>query len=358
MNIEGKTIWQHAAGDTDRDVSAVCLNWDVILNGPGYLGKWPECQELMHEDGWTSKKITGLRRYCEEMSDGDIVVLRLGTTDVLAVGVVVGDYQWSDQFGDVDGWDLQHIRRVRWLWQPDGIPKRFPAYAMKFGDTTQILTSDEIIMWLEELAIPEKAFSRELASLPEKSEDKLDFSEISEYLFDKGVASHSIESLMKEIGELTRIASWYQKTEHPSEYETVAYLVAPLLRVLGWTPQRMAIEWRRVDVALFSELPREDKNLAVVIEAKKMGNSCLTALSQAEAYAEGKASCRKLIVTDGIRYGVYVKVANQFQLYAYLNLIRLRSNYPVYGCQGAKTALFAMTPEWQQSSPSGISECS
>lgn len=64
---------------------------------------------------------------------------------------------------------------------------------------------------------------------------EIDYSRISEFLFDRGVASASITRLMDEIGELTRIARWYgrAKAKHPSEHETVAYLVVPLLRALG-----------------------------------------------------------------------------------------------------------------------------
>jgi predicted type IV restriction endonuclease len=133
----------------------------------------------------------------------------------------------------------------------------------------------------------------------------------------------------------------------PSEHETVAYLVIPLLRALGWTPQRMAVEWNRVDVALFSGLPRDDKNLTVVVEAKKMNASCLSAMSQAQAYAQGKGDCHRLIVTDGLRYGVYTRnESGEFNLTAYMNLTRLRSNYPIYSCSGAGQALLIMAPEW------------
>jgi hypothetical protein len=82
--------------------------------------------------------------------------------------------------------------------------------------------------------------------------------EISEYLFDQGVASASITNLLDEMGELIRIAKWYRRSTKPSEHETVAYLVVPLLRALGWTPQRMAVEWNHVDLALFERLPRTD----------------------------------------------------------------------------------------------------
>ncbi len=134
----------------------------------------------------------------------------------------------------------------------------------------------------------------------------------------------------------------------PSEHETVSYLVVPLLRALGWTPQRMAIEWNYVDLALFERLPRNDDTLTVVVEAKKMDASCLNAKSQAMSYAKNKAGCHRLIVTDGLRYGVYVKKDNdEFHLYSYMNLTNMRHEYPVYECKGTKDALLAMAPEWK-----------
>ena len=110
----------------------------------------------------------------------------------------------------------------------------------------------------------------------------------------------------------------------------------------------MAIEWNHVDLALFEQLPRIDSSLMAVVEAKKMDTSCLTAISQAKSYATGKRSCHRLIVTDGVRYGVYFqKGTDDFQLYAYMNLTRLKNDYPIYKCKGAKEALLAMTPEWK-----------
>ncbi len=351
MNITSKTIWQQAAGDTNRDYSDLCIRWDVILNGPAWPGAWPGCIQTLQDHSITPRKITDLRRFAEEMADGDIVVLRIGTSSVRGVGQVVGPYAWHPEFGDVDGWDLQHIRRVRWLWKGHSNPQSFEKYALKQGDTTQRLKGGEgpVLEWLAGLTIAPTEWLRPLISLP-SSDDNGDIAveEISEFLFDHGVASASITNLLGEIGELTRIAKWYQRNGKPSEHETVAYLVVPLLRALGWTPQRMAVEWNHVDVALFDRLPRSDSSLCIVVEAKKMESSCLSAVSQAKSYAEGKEGCYRLIVTDGLRYGVYVR--NQlepFRLYAYLNLTRLRRDYPIYECKGAEDALLAMTPEWR-----------
>lgn len=349
MDTSGKIIWQQAAGDTDRNYADLCLKWDVILNGPGYAGPWPSCEGDLRAGGMSARKATDIRRFSGEMQDGDFVVLRTGTASVRGVGQVVGPYEWCDEFGDVDGWDLQHVRRVRWLWHSHGDPQAFENYSMKLGDTTQKLGGGAVADWLAALDIPKDAWSRPLTSIPDAAvEPEVTVQRISEFLFDHGVASASITALLGEIDELTRIAKWYKRSGMPSEHETVAYLVVPLLRALGWTPQRMAVEWNHVDVALFERLPRVDESLRVVVEAKKMDNSCLSAVSQAMSYAQTRPQCHRLIVADGMRYGVYVRSDTEpFKLHAYMNLARLRHHYPVYGCGGAEDALLAMAPEWK-----------
>ena len=339
-----RKIWQQAAGDTDRNYAEICLKWGVILNGPGHTGHWDVGEEKLRDAGRSSKKLTDLRRFVEEMESGDLVVLRLGTSKILGIGKIVGDYEWSEAFGDIDGWNLQHVRRVRWFWKPGDAAPKFPTYAMKQGDTTQRLTSGPVFDWVQTLEVPTDEIT--LRELPISDDSAFDIRDLSEFLFDKGVASGSIENLIKEVDELIRIAKWYNKFDNPSEAETVAYLVVPLLRALGWTPQKMAIEWNKVDLALFSNLPRTDDNLTVVVEAKKKDSSCLTALSQAQSYAEKRPSCHRLIVTDGIRYGVFIRQDADFRLHAYMNLTRLRDIYPVYGCDGVKKVMLAMTPEW------------
>lgn len=119
---------------------------------------------------------------------------------------------------------------------------------------------------------------------------------------------------------------------------------------MGWTPQKMGIEWNKVDLALFETLPREDDNLDVVVEAKKKDKSCLTAKSQAGSYAKKRPNCKRLIVTDGLRYGIYVKANDEFSFHSYLNLTDLKTSYPIFNCSGAMNALWAMTPEWKPDS--------
>lgn len=350
MDLSGKTIWQQACGDTNRNYADLCLKWGIILNGPGHKGKWPDCELLLRGDGWSSKKISDLRRFCVEMNAGDYVVLRFGTSTAVAFGEIVGDYEWREEFGDVDGWNIEHVRRVRWLWHDAQNPKRFETYGLKQGDTTQKLASTSPVhAWLSSLEPSPHLLNQTLPPFPEANfGSKINLEHISEYLFDHGVASSSIAKLTAEMGELVRIAKWYQRSSMPSEHETVAYLVAPLLRALGWTPQRMAIEWKSMDLALFQQLPRSEDSLVAIVEAKKMDAACLTAIEQAKGYAESKSGCERLIVTDGLRYGIHVRnEAGHFPLHSYLNLTNLRNSYPIYGCKGAKEALLAMAPEWK-----------
>ncbi len=351
MNTFNKKIWQVAAGDTNRNYVDICLFWDVILSGPGSEGAWPECaQNLRSEWELSAKKITDLRRFAEEVKDGDLVVLRIGTTDVLGVGTVIGDYFWHEEFGDIDGWDLEHVRRVRWLWKYSKTPKKFDTYTLKFGDTVQLMDSQSVVIdWIESLAVDQSVLDHPLKRLPQPSKNS-NWDSISEYLFDHGVANNAIENLTEKIDELVRIAKWYQRTGGPSEFETVAYLVVPLLRALGWTPQKMAIEWQNVDLALFRNLPRKNRNLSVVVEAKQKDYSCLSAKSKAQYYAEqqDRESCKRLIVTDGLRYGIYLRKEGVFTNYpqAYLNLTRMRSSYPILECNGTKEALLMMSADW------------
>ena len=160
MNIEGKTIWQQAGGDKDHNYVNRCFYKGVILNGPADGGPWDSWKEFREKypHPLSSQKANDVRRFWEEMKDGDIVVLRFGTNAVYGVGEIVGDYEWCEEFNSVHNWNIGHVRRVRWLWdyRKDNKrkPKRFPTWTLKQGDTTQRLTSLEVKSWLETLDVP------------------------------------------------------------------------------------------------------------------------------------------------------------------------------------------------------------
>lgn len=82
------------------------------------------------------------------------------------VGVVVGDYLWHEEFADIDGWSLEHVRRVRWLWKYDGEPKRFEPYTLKPGDTVQVMDSRPLADWIAGLPTDQDALDQPLKELP------------------------------------------------------------------------------------------------------------------------------------------------------------------------------------------------
>ena len=355
MNIEGKIVWQHAAGNWGREHVDICLEWEVILIGPCDK-PWSET-ERDHQ----RKQVVD---FCEEMQCGDIVVLKVGRSTIYGVGFIA-KYEWCDEFNDVDGWDLGHTRRVRWVWtykENHNNAKEFDRKPLARSTTCRV-GSSEILDWLKRLNVVEndKNYSHTVLPVNQKNITRED---IAKYLFDVGIASESIRNLLDKHGEFLRIANWYNDhwEEWPSEHETVSHLVVPLLRILGWTPQRMALEWKmkgkreRMDLVLFARLQQGSGEARVinyldcVVEAKRLRDPCLSwAVSQAKGYVQDIKSCHRLVVTDGLRYGVFTRRTGnkRFALYAYLNLIRLRSKYPIYKCKGAKEAIFAMTSEWK-----------
>jgi hypothetical protein len=111
--------------------------------------------------------------------------------------------------------------------------------------------------------------------------------------------------------------------EPPSEDELVAHFVVPFLRMLGWPPERIAVKWRRIDVAVFRALPRTPENCHLVIEAKRFGAGVEGALEQDKGYVESLGVARDVVVTDGIRCRMYASCSG-FEPVAYANLARLK----------------------------------
>lgn len=362
MDLSKRNVWHHACGEPPRDYSEVCLQHGVILTGyeEAWTRKIDELNAESIEDShsaigegtlpWLAElecpeaKRKDLTRFCQEMQSGDVVILRSGLSKVMGVGIVELYVDSNQQFGDIDGWHVPLFRRVRWFWRPEQGPQIFENAFDRWVTTQRVSQAGEIWKWLLSLPEPRSADGALPVLGDAYVQSHVSIDDVADYLFDNGVASAAIQHLVEEIGELTRIAKWYWRAKiYPSEHETVAYLVVPMLRALGWTPQKMGIEWERIDLALFDSLPREKRSLRVVVEAKKMDDACLVAHKQAQGYVGPHTD--RLILTDGLRYGIYEReAAGQFRPRAYLNLARMRDDYPMLGYSGAKEALRLMTP--------------
>src|SRR3970040_1232312 len=108
MRDPALAVWQISGGPTSRSYAEVFLTHGVALIGPGDAGPWaPERDDDEFEGSF-------VRRFASEAAAGDVFLLRTGIATIAAVGLVAGDYLYVNAFDDVNGWDLQHARRVRW----------------------------------------------------------------------------------------------------------------------------------------------------------------------------------------------------------------------------------------------------
>jgi hypothetical protein len=299
-------VWQVSAGPASRSYATALLRHGVALIGPGDAGPWtPERDDNDFEGGF-------VRRFASEVTNGDVILLRTGLATVAAVGLVAGDYLYLNAFDDVNGWDLQHARRVR--WSPLAEPHTFEG--APFGANprrcAQVWSQDVIDFAARFVNSPPEYW--QTALLPELPAEDHVLAEIPD----------GLRSIVAQAADLMPLY-WNSQDfgELPSEDALLAHFVVPLLHAFGCPPERIAIKWRHVDVALFRALPRTPRNCHLVIEAKRLGAGVEGALTQAKGYVDALGLSVDVMVTDGIRYRMYAGDRG-FEAVAYANLIRLK----------------------------------
>jgi len=266
-----RSVWQISGGPLDRNYADIFLKYSVALIGPGDAGPWnPERDDKEFEGGF-------VRRFADEVQKDDVCLLRTGLSTIRAVGLVASEYLYLPQFDDVNGWDLQHARRV--LWRE--LPHSYSFETSIFG-----------------------------ANPPRLSK----------------VGNFEVLDYAANVNDLCSIY-WDSQAfgDHPTEDELVAHYVVPFLRRLGWSVEQVAVKWKHIDVCVFKKLPRSPENCHFIIEAKRLGAGVEGALEQAKGYLEMLGISRDVVVTDGIRYRMYSS-QNGFTPIAYANLARLKQS--------------------------------
>lgn len=211
-------------------------------------------------------------------------------------------------FDDVNGWDLQHARRIRW----GQLLKGHVCSAAVFGATPPRCSrvwSEEVLDFAERFINPPPTHWQ-TAQLPELPMEEPPLDEIP------GV----LAGLVAQAADLVPLVQDSQAFgDLPSENELIAHFVVPFLRALGWPPERIGVQWRWIDVTVFRALPRTPENCHLVIEAKRLGAGVEGAIEQARGYVETLGTPRDVVVTDGIRYRMYAG-GHGFEPVAYANL--------------------------------------
>ena len=300
------TIWQVSAGPSDRSYADQFLNHGVALIGPGDAGPWRSERSDEDFDGGF------VRRFAAELCTGDVLLLRTGLSSIRAVGLVASGYQYLPQFDDVNGWDLQHGRRVRWCPLPE--PHEFggPVFGANPPRLSRVKAGDIVEYANRFVRSPPTDWQiRALPVLPAE-EPKLE------------APPSDLREIIAQVQDLSGLY-WDADAfgERPTEDELVAHCVIPFLRALGWPVERIAVKWRNIDVCVFSELPRTPEHCHYLIEAKRLGAGVEGALGQAIGYVSALGVRRDVVVTDGIRYRMY-EARTDFAPVAYANLARLK----------------------------------
>lgn len=307
MNTGDKpTVWQIASGSADRNYADVFLKYNVALIGPGDAGKWSPDRD---DDEFGGRFV---RIFASEPKMGDVFLLRTGMSKIRAIGIVGSEYLYLDQFDDVNGWDLQHARRVRWLEFPQehGWAEHvFGANPSRFARTW----NPKVIEFSHGFLTSEPSDWREkpLAELPQPLPSLIDVP----------------KELADVVAEVLDLLPHYWNPEEfgvlLSEDELLAHLVVPFLKALGWPSERIGVKWHDIDAVLFRNLPRTPENVRFVVEVKRLGAGIEGALEQAKGYMATLSVQRDIVMTDGIRYRLY-QGQSDYRTWLYANLANLK----------------------------------
>lgn len=350
MGNSDRTYWCVAAGDELRDYSREFLRFGIILVGPGDDGKYDDNPEAYLKDDM-------IRNFVEKVKPGHVVILKRGAQrgSIIAAGIVEGargwidneredGYFWSEIFGNVQGFNLQHGRYVTWYQPKDEVRIGLPRGTLLHPQNPDIKREAERIIKYNDPKLPEKIPT---PANPIKDE------ELIKHLIEHGLSSGKAEDVIRAFMRVRRLGRWYEDhweerdkaEEDISEHETRTFLIAPLLLALGWSEQRLKIEWNKIDIAFFETNYRPGDSPIMILESKKLYHPLLGAQKQAKDYAEKYLSCKKFLVSNGIRYLLFEEEKKEWMPKAYLNLLRLEDRHPyLVKIKGAPELLTELLP--------------
>jgi hypothetical protein len=300
-----RAVWQISGGPASRSYADVFLKHGVALIGPGDAGPWSQQRAAeVPEDGF-------VRRFATIVEVGDVFLLRTSIDTVSAVGLVASEYMYLNAFDEVNGWDLQHARRVRWCRLPQEHKFATRVFGANPPRCSQVAHREVLDFAMRFINSPPTSWQTALLPALPAEEPLLD---------EVPAALQGLVALAADLVPL--LLNRQAFGELPCEDELIAHFVVPFLRALGWPLEHIAVKWRKIDVAVFRALPRTPENCHLVIEAKRLGAGVEGALEQAKGYVAALGLPRDVIVTDGIRYRMYA--GSRFEPVAYANLARLK----------------------------------
>jgi len=313
-----RTYWQIAAGEWGR-----YYHKEFLKFGMAFVGGETQIATM------------------ENVRQGDIVVLKRGTKEILAVAKVIqkdgkhrgcGDKEWLRDF---DGWDLKAYCYVdcKQPVQPVRTTGLTRATIQKIHKQKHKDVADKILNTGIDVAV---------TSEPEKTRP-IEDTEILKFLVKEGLRPSSADDLTNTISRIRLLADYYYNFpdwREIREHETRTFLVVPLLLALGWSEQQIKIELpcsrrKRIDIACFRKSYSHERikdDCVAIIETKGFSSGLDYGQEQAKSYSKDFPNCKVIIVTNGYCYKIYLRVSKrQFEKEpsAYINLLKPKYRYPI-----------------------------
>lgn len=301
-------VWQIATGEPGRDYRELFFDHDIMILGPSNLGN---ALKNNYADGIPNSPGSQVHSFAHKPKPGDRVIMRFAH-DVIGIGQIPQidkPYSFVETFKCVYGWDLCHCRRVTWAQGYDlGDLASVFQNAKQKPSFTQV--HEKYILDMVR-SIDNSVFERTLNEMP-----NIDISVYTEEsfgieLFRAGISNKNINDILSALEQAERLCSWY-RSEHcgrnpPSENEVVSHITIPLFLGLGWSHQQIAVEWNKVDIAFFKNLPTKKENCVMVLEAKGLGTALSEVLDQPQGYVNNLdlRNTKYILTTDGANLFVY-----------------------------------------------------
>jgi len=356
-------IWRIAPGDPPRagELGTLFLKHGLVAVGGE---DWEETQKRQTND-WAGKLY-------HRVNIGDQILLKAwGRQDLLwAIGRVIGECKKHGRLVDVDGWDVSITRAVEWFlppgscfgpqndWDIEGVehvdvgPGALDRRAIVPGANDNLRSLANSVVSDSQ----QTGWIRLQSMQLEQSEPrKLDRNGLRDNLLDAGITSALVDEILRLFERMRDLWGFYcrncETRGEASEHEVIAYLVVPFLRTLGYSEQSVAIEWKRIDVAVFGRDERtrsmryEPSHLRVLIEVKRPLSGLGDARKQVEAYATQYPDCKVIVVTDGLRYKIHAREGDRWPPVAYLSVVDRWASHPyLKGVGGAVQAIQFLMP--------------
>lgn len=339
FTINNTPVWQIGSGDDTRSYSDICLNFGIAMVGPGKPGdaRKPKTADFYKKIGWRDWGSALL-----QVADNDYVILRRGMRRIIALGKVVQEYNYSNLLSDVHGWDLNHYISVDWYTPVNEIyftEKTLPQATMSR------VYSDKVIKRIENEEFEHYSRTAMLNDLQEPP--VVELNDLVNALINNGVRIGDAENIISTIGRIIKLTRWYLDNDSGVlEHELRTFLVVPLLISLGWSEQKIKIEYKKADIAVFNKPygPESNQEPVFIIESKTFYDGLKYARNQVQYYSQLFPDCNMLISTNGYRYVIEEKHDGQFQETCYINFLDLREHYYLDpNIKGAVDALIKMS---------------